>query len=844
MSIPQEQEQSLPAVQVVVRIRPSLDSDDSRSELLSSGNGFVRLNAEDAWEDNIADRDCRRIRRPQEFRFSSVFGPSTTQEEVFSGLKMDQLITKVVEGYHATVFAYGQTGSGKTHTMEGYRYRAQADTPQVCIEETAPERLGVIPRALHTLFAKIKHLEESTESESFRLRISFLQIYQEKIYDLLNPTLFVSQGSEDGLRLRWDAVRGFFVENLFEYQCTSAEDALQYYHAGVQRKQMASTAMNIASSRSHSVLILSLLRRSQLDEDAEGPCKSVISNLTLVDLAGSEKAAATNESNAERFKEAVNINQSLFVLRRVITALSRNADEHVPYRESKLTSLLQHALGGKGFMVMLACLAPLDKYYEDNLSTLQYAAQAAMIKNEPVINVDPKDQLIEELRQQLHAAHEYILQQMNLEELPEELRTKVRHVKSAPSAPSCPFPSRRQDRGQKEDVRRLPRPKSWRSDIMADGFRKSASVSEVCQETKEKEKSQSADPEKSTRKRLPRTYSWDTRKDPNLHLQKQLKEAEAQTKLLEEQLQDALKSRRQSSRTALLEDASVAPFSVQRPVPDVVNWYCWCYAYLWNKPLTSEKLDELLDLAEECLELSFQSLELQGVLAENLSNPNASSRQSLKVVSALARSSNFPPEFKATCASICSKSSDTDLMSLTSEELVNAFNIHLCGVFDGPAALKRWLTEDASMKFFFQVHTSQKWYQKQDYYRSMFRQSDAYKSLREAAEKLDLDLRTSEPGEVYHLELVSRDAKERLATMSEKPPLAVICIGSKEQLRWYVPITARESEDLELQNRCRQFHYMFRSAVQKVRHAQTMGYRPCIIWLSDWKQLEGEAGQG
>lgn len=544
MTTPEDQEQSLPPVQVVVRVRPCFDDETS---CLSCGSGLVRLNGEgEELKDSIADRDCRRVRRPQEFRFSTVFGPSSNQEEVFSDLQMEQFISKVVEGYHATVFAYGQTGSGKTYTMEGYQYRAQADSPQVCIDETAPERLGVIPRALRQLFAKIEHSEESTEDrpDSFSVRISFLQIYQEKIYDLLNPAPFLQGvGTDEGLRLRWDAVRDcFFVENLFEYQCASADDALRYYHAGVQRKQMASTAMNIASSRSHSVLILSLLRRSQLlGEGVEGGIAEVTSNLTLVDLAGSEKAAA-NENNAERFKEAVNINQSLFVLRRVITALSRNADEHVPYRESKLTSLLQHAIGGKGFMIMLACLAPADKYYEDNLSTLQYAAQAALIRGEPVINLDPKDRLIAELTQQLHAAHDYILQQMGLKELPEELQqipsTKGRN---GLSIGRCSFPSRRdQDRGQKER-RRIPiprpRPDSTRDTTPADAFQKSASTSELCQET-----SQSADPERR-RKRLPRTYSWDTRRDPRLQLEKQLKEAEAETQQLEEQLQEALRRR-------------------------------------------------------------------------------------------------------------------------------------------------------------------------------------------------------------------------------------------------------------------------------------------------------------
>eukprot|EP00931_Biecheleriopsis_adriatica_P046932 TRINITY_DN27012_c0_g1_i1.p1 TRINITY_DN27012_c0_g1~~TRINITY_DN27012_c0_g1_i1.p1 ORF type:complete len:1148 (+),score=248.42 TRINITY_DN27012_c0_g1_i1:73-3516(+) len=274
----------------------------------------------------------------------------------------------------------------------------------------------------------------------------------------------------------------------------------------------------------------------------------------------------------------------------------------------------------------------------------------------------------------------------------------------------------------------------------------------------------------------------------------------------------------------------------------VVLWYCWCYAYLWPKPLPSEKLNELLELAEHLMELSFQSLELQGVLAENLKNSNASPRQTLALLSVLARFSHFPPEFKETCARVCSGSSDSDLASLTPGDLINAFNVHLCAVFDGPAALKHWLTEDEGMKTFFQVHTSQKWYQKQDQERTTFLQSPAYLTLREAAEKEGLDLRPSEPGEVYHVELVSRDAKERLSALSENPPVALMCIKSKEELRWYVPITAEESpaKELELQNRCHQFRFMFRGAVQKMRHLQAMGYRPAVIWMSEWNSLASE----
>ena len=157
----------------------------------------------------------------------------------------------------------------------------------------------------------------------------------------------------------------------------------------------------------------------------------VVSQLSLVDLAGSERTvstvASTSGKSSTRFQEAVNVNQSLFVLRRVITALSKkdskgnDASGHVPYRESKLTSLLQNSLGGSSYLIMFACLAATDRHDDENLSTLQYASQAASIKNQPQVNIDPKDRAIQQLQAKLGAAHRYLLRAMGLQELPEDL---------------------------------------------------------------------------------------------------------------------------------------------------------------------------------------------------------------------------------------------------------------------------------------------------------------------------------------------------------------------------------------------------------------------------------------
>jgi len=273
----------------------------------------------------------------------------------------------------------------------------------------------------------------------------------------------------------------------------------------------------------------------------------------------------------------------------------------------------------------------------------------------------------------------------------------------------------------------------------------------------------------------------------------------------------------------------------------MVLWYKWCYTYLRPKPLPTDQIEELLAFSGHLLDLSFQSLEMHGVLAENLSNPNATTRQVLGLLSVLARFSHFPAEFKDACTRVCAEPADANLAALGPSDLVNAFNIHLCAVFDGPAALKYWLTEDETMKSFFQVHTSQKWYQKQDQERTTFLQSDAYLTLKETADAIGVDLRPSDPGEVYNVELVAGDARERLGSRGE-PPVALVCVKSREQLRWYVPVTADGTAEAAQpsRNRCHQFRFMFRGAVQKLRHLQAMGYRPAVVWMTEWNKLASQ----
>eukprot|EP00927_Polykrikos_kofoidii_P065271 TRINITY_DN61052_c0_g1_i1.p1 TRINITY_DN61052_c0_g1~~TRINITY_DN61052_c0_g1_i1.p1 ORF type:complete len:1076 (-),score=159.44 TRINITY_DN61052_c0_g1_i1:136-3363(-) len=455
-------EDDVPPVQVCIRMRPLLPWERAEGQesnfiqMRNSGRGEVTLLPKDGSEpaDGAGGANPMSKESARTFRFDRAFSPETSQQEICDQMRLGSLVGKVVKGFHATLFAYGQTGSGKTFSMEGFTYDHQAGRqapsadmkcPRARVDTTADEQLGIIPRAIRSLFASLERERggmsaavnegDASSNENFCVKVSFLQIYKENVYDLLNVAGQARGDEGASLRMRWDSVKGqFFLENLFEYECTSADEVLDHYAAGVRNKKMATTCMNTASSRSHAVLMLTLVRRTRIDyaggsdESVAKPFREVVSKLTLVDLAGSERAATANsaEKAEARFREAVNINSSLFILRRVITSLAKQKGDkrdlrHVPYRESKLTSLLQHSLGGNGYLLMMACLSPSDKYYEENLSTLQYAAAAASIKNNPCVNLDPKDRIIHHLQLQLDAAHAYILREQSLDTLPEEL---------------------------------------------------------------------------------------------------------------------------------------------------------------------------------------------------------------------------------------------------------------------------------------------------------------------------------------------------------------------------------------------------------------------------------------
>nr|XP_032800876.1 chromosome-associated kinesin KIF4A-like [Petromyzon marinus]XP_032800877.1 chromosome-associated kinesin KIF4A-like [Petromyzon marinus] len=322
------------------------------------------------------------------FTFDFVFDPATEQEEVF-GSAVSPLIDGIFNGYNATVLAYGQTGSGKTFTMGG-AYNVDAE----------PHAAGVIPRAVHALFRGV----QSRGAVEFSISVSYLEIYREDIIDLL----CVSK-DRPPLSVREDPKEGIKICGLTERVVASVEDMVRCLEQGNLARTVGATAMNAQSSRSHAIFTIAIEQRGK--EDRESHCRS---KLHLVDLAGSERAKRT-KAEGDRLREGITINRGLLALGNVISALGeegagRRNHHHVPYRDSRLTRLLQDSLGGNSLTLMVACVSPADSNLEETLNTLRYADRARKIKNKPVVNRDPSTAELQMLRKQVQQLQVQLLQ--------------------------------------------------------------------------------------------------------------------------------------------------------------------------------------------------------------------------------------------------------------------------------------------------------------------------------------------------------------------------------------------------------------------------------------------------
>lgn len=347
------------AVQVVVRLRPLNDKESKGSTL-----PVVTASTDRAEVCICRGQGSRQVK--QTFAFDKVFTSFTSQEEVFAQTFVEQgIIDDVLRGYESTVFAYGQTGTGKTFTMEG--------------DLASADLRGVIPRATSELFQRLAQAEWS------EVHASYLEIYNEELADLLLPG---DGAPEPKLSILEDRAkrggRGVFVSGLSEVLVRDDKEVLDLIQRAAERRRVGETKMNARSSRSHCIFTLTVKSKTAL---ADGAAIESAGKLHLVDLAGSECAKQCGGADAARERERKNINQSLLTLGRVISALrdgGAGAGQHVPYRDSKLTRLLQESLGGRCKTCVIATLSPSALAAEESLSTLQYASSAMSITNKVV----------------------------------------------------------------------------------------------------------------------------------------------------------------------------------------------------------------------------------------------------------------------------------------------------------------------------------------------------------------------------------------------------------------------------------------------------------------------------
>jgi len=426
---------------VVIRARPSPHKE-------SKSDPCIQIEAQEVRVTSILQTiPVGKNDSSQRFTFDHVFPPTTNQKEFYT-TSVNPLVHSCLDGYNATILAYGQTGSGKTHTMMGDSRRQD-------------DEVGVIPRALEDIFlgleqkteshkeqipllksshsdsANIKNssltLASSTPPFEYQVKVQFLELYGEAIFDLVGeeitdqPQSFDRESSlkrnktyrrptvkkAERLVIR-DGKDGedANVPGACQAKVQSSEEALKYLRQGMKMRHTGQTAMNAKSSRSHAIFTVMIQQTQRKvpstdDDSIEAEKNSIIemktSNIHFVDLAGSESIKKA-KTRGKRMQEGININKGLTVLGNVISFLcdeSKGKKKHVPYRESKLTRLLQGSLGGNHKTLMIGCVSPCDSNRSETVNTLRYANRAKSIKNDAKVNIDPCSSVINELQDQV-----------------------------------------------------------------------------------------------------------------------------------------------------------------------------------------------------------------------------------------------------------------------------------------------------------------------------------------------------------------------------------------------------------------------------------------------------------
>ncbi|XP_068563978.1 kinesin-like protein KIF1A isoform X10 [Cebidichthys violaceus] len=373
------------SVKVAVRVRPFNSREigkDSKCIIQMSGNTTTIANPKQA-KDN------------KSFNFDYSYWSHTSPEDINYASQLqvykdigEEMLLHAFEGYNVCIFAYGQTGAGKSYTMMG--------------KQDVKDQQGIIPLLCEDLFTKFN--DNAGNSMSYSVEVSYMEIYCERVRDLLNPK------NKGNLRVREHPLMGPYVEDLSKLAVTSYNDIQDLMDSGNKARTVAATNMNETSSRSHAVFNI-IFTQKRHDAETDNTSEKV-SKISLVDLAGSERADSTG-AKGTRLKEGANINKSLTTLGKVISALAevdsgsnknkkkKKVENHIPYRDSVLTWLLRENLGGNSRTAMVAALSPADINYDETLSTLRYADRAKQIRCNAVINEDPNNRLVRELKEEV-----------------------------------------------------------------------------------------------------------------------------------------------------------------------------------------------------------------------------------------------------------------------------------------------------------------------------------------------------------------------------------------------------------------------------------------------------------
>ena len=368
-------------VKVYCRIRPENEQE------ISSGLGIClnpqsqttvqiivdNLNINSGLKENYSEKTT------QEFTYDKIYPIETTQKTIFEQVAKP-LILSAFEGINGTLFCYGQTASGKTYTMEGI-----PSDNNLC---------GIIPRMMQLIFEIINSGSSDIE---FSVKCQYYQIYNEKIQDLIDT-------NKTDLTIREDKNKGIWVGECTEKYVESEQEMIDFFNTGSNNRIVSSTKMNAISSRSHSLFSVTIYQRNVITESSK------IGKLYFVDLAGSEKMSKAGVEGNTMLKEAQNINKSIMTLGMVINALTKGS-KHVPYRDSKLTRVLQESLGGNSLTYLIINCSPNMLNQTETLSTLRFGQRAKLIKNKVVANTQ---QSVKELMMKLKQAEEKI---KNLEKI-------------------------------------------------------------------------------------------------------------------------------------------------------------------------------------------------------------------------------------------------------------------------------------------------------------------------------------------------------------------------------------------------------------------------------------------